>query len=90
MWTHENRSNQIGRVFVIQAIRPDADRALAKPFVSVAKYAALTREARLREILDSAFYVLTTGCPWLQLSKDFPPRSTAHEWFVRSHGSRAC
>ena len=31
-------------------------------------------------------YVLTTGCQWRALPKDFPPRSTVHDYFVDWHG----
>jgi transposase len=63
----------------------DAEWALAKPFIAVGKFATTQWEARLRAVLDAVLYVLTTGCQWRQLPKDFPPRSTVHGWFVRSH-----
>ncbi len=44
---------------------------LAKPFIVVGKYATPAWEARLRDIFDAVLYVLTTGCQWRQLPKDF-------------------
>ena len=35
-----------------------------------------------REILNAILYVLTTGCQWRALPKDFPPKSTVHDYFV--------
>ena len=35
-----------------------------------------------REVLNAVLYVLTTGCQWRQLPKDFPPRSTVHDYFM--------
>jgi putative transposase len=42
----------------------------------------------LRTILDAAFYVLKSGCPWRLLPRDFPPRDfppwkTVYDWFRR-------
>jgi putative transposase len=36
-----------------------------------------------REILDAAFYVLKSGCPWRLLPRDFPPWETVYWWFRR-------
>ena len=30
-------------------------------------------------------YVLSTGCQWRYMPKDFPPRSTVHGYFTRLH-----
>ena len=35
-----------------------------------------------REVLNAALSVLTTGCQWRMLPKDFPPKSTVHDYFV--------
>ncbi len=36
----------------------------------------------LRTILDAAFYVLKSGCPWRLLPRDyFPPWKTVYDWF---------
>lgn len=32
-------------------------------------------------MLNGVFYQLWTGCQWRGLPKDFPPRSTVHEYF---------
>lgn len=36
---------------------------------------------RDREILEGILYVLSTGCRWEELPKDFPPKSTVHYRF---------
>ena len=33
-------------------------------------------------LVNGILYVLTTGCQWRQLPKDFPPKSTTHDYFV--------
>jgi transposase len=89
MWTQENRVRHDRKGLRYPSDQTDAEWALAKPFIARGKYATPEWEARLRLILDAVLYVLTTGCQWRQLPKDFPPRSTVHEWFVRWHCSGA-
>ena len=36
----------------------------------------------LREIVNSIFYVMRSGCPWRQMPKDLPPWSTVYRWFA--------
>jgi transposase len=35
--------------------------------------------------LNAILYVLSTGCQWRALPKDFPPKSTVHDYFVEWH-----
>ena len=39
------------------------------------------REVDLREVMDAIFYILSTGCQWRALPKDFPPLSTVQYYF---------
>src|SRR3954451_9686978 len=39
------------------------------------------REVDLREIVQAIFYVLSTGCQWRSLPKEFPPYSTVQGYF---------
>lgn len=43
------------------------------------------RNTGRREILNAILYVLTTGCQWRALPKDFPPKSTVHDYFIEWH-----
>jgi transposase len=36
----------------------------------------------VKEVLNSIFYVLATGCQWSALPKDLAPKSTAHDYFI--------
>lgn len=64
----------------------DQEWAAAKPIVCVGKYATADWEKRLRDNLDAILYVLSTGCKWRQLPREFPPNSTAYAWlFLRWH-----
>jgi transposase len=85
MWTVGNRQDYERKGLRYPSDQTDEEWALARPFLAVGKYATTERETRLRDVLDAVLYVLTTGCQWRQLPKDFPPRSTVHAWFVRWH-----
>jgi transposase len=87
MWTQENRALYGREGLRYPSDQTDAEWALAKPFVAVGKYSTPEWGKRLRTMLDAVLYLLTTGCQWRQLPKDFPPRSTVNEWFVRWHCS---
>src|SRR5947199_5856201 len=39
------------------------------------------RKTARRDLVESVFYVLRTGCQWRYLPKDFPPKSTAWRYF---------
>ena len=41
------------------------------------------RRTNLRAVVDGIFYVLQNGCPWANLPKDFPPKSTVYGYFRR-------
>jgi transposase len=88
MWTAANRKAYERKGLRYESNQTDAEWALVKPFIATGKYAIPAWEARLRTVLDAILYVLTTGCQWRQLPKDFPPRSTVHDWFVRWHCDR--
>ena len=85
MWTAENRKDYDRKGLRYPSDQTDAEWTLVKPFIATGKYATAAWEHRLRAVLDGVLYVLTTGCQWRQLPKDFPPRSTVHDWFVRWH-----
>jgi transposase len=36
----------------------------------------------MRAVMDGVMYILSTGCQWRYLPKDFPSYSTVHRYFV--------
>ena len=36
----------------------------------------------MRAVMNGVMYLLSTGCQWRYLPKDFPPYSTIHHYFV--------
>ena len=41
------------------------------------------RTTELRAVVNAMLYILTTGCQWRQLPKEFPPFSTVQRFFYR-------
>lgn len=78
MWTAENR-RQYARQGRYPSDVTDEEWALAEPHLPP------QRNSDRREILNAILYVLTTGCQWRALPKDFPPKSTVHDYFVEWH-----
>lgn len=78
MWTDENRARyeRSGRY---PSDLTNEEWALVEPHLPP------ERKVKRREVLDAILYVLTTGCQWRALPKDFPPKSTVHDYFVEWH-----
>jgi transposase len=36
----------------------------------------------MRAVVNGVMYILSTGCQWRYLPKDFPAHSTVHRYFV--------
>ena len=36
----------------------------------------------MRAVMNGVMYILSTGCQWRYLPKDFPPYSTVHHYFI--------
>ncbi len=80
MWTAENlqRYEQRGKRYPIDL--SDDQWALIAPLIPPAKSGGRKRSVDLREVVNAILYVLETGCQWRALPKDFPPKSTVHDY----------
>ena len=76
MWSKKNRKCYERTGLRYPSDLTDDEFKLIEPFLPV------ERSVCRRALVDGIFYVLTTGCQWRQLPKDFPPRSTTHDYFV--------
>ena len=76
MWTTENRVRYERKGLRYPSDLTDEEYALVEPFLPP------ERSVSRRSLVNGVLYVLTTGCQWRQLPKDFPPRSTTHDYFV--------
>lgn len=79
MWTTENRGKYERKGQRYPSDVTDEEWALVEPYLPP------ERRTDRREVLNAILYVLATGCQWRQLPKDFPPKSTVHDYFVEWH-----
>ena len=82
MWTSENRRKYDRKGQRYDSDLTDDEWALVEPLLPP------ERRVSRRDVMNAILYVLTTGCQWRQLPKDFPPKSTVHDYFVDWHGDR--
>lgn len=61
----------------------DGEWAIIDPLLPPPRHLGRPREVDLREVINAIFYLLTTGCQWRALPRDFPPRSTVQGYFYR-------
>lgn len=61
----------------------DREWGLLAPFMPERSALGRPRKVELREVVNAILYILTTGCQWRALPKDFPPRSTVQGYFYR-------
>jgi transposase len=76
MWTTKNRARYERKGLRYESDLTDEEYALIEPFLPP------ERNVSRRSLVNGILYVLTTGCQWRQLPKDFPPKSTTHDYFV--------
>ena len=61
----------------------DEEWGFVAPFMPERRHLGRPRSVDLRDVLNAILYILTTGCQWRALPKDFPPRSTVQGYFYR-------
>jgi putative transposase len=61
----------------------DAEWALLEPLMPEPSGLGRPRTTDLRAVVEAILYILTTGCQWRALGKEFPPRSTVQRYFYR-------
>ena len=76
MWTAKNRAR-----YERKGLRYESDLT-DEEFALIASFLPPERSVSRRSLVNGILYVLTTGCQWRQLPKDFPPKSTTHDYFV--------
>jgi transposase len=82
MWNAEHRRAAARPSVRYPSDMNDAEWTLIAPSIPPAKRGGRGREIDVREVLNAIFYVLSTGCQWKALPKDFPPKSTVHYYFM--------
>src|SRR5215813_13019931 len=79
MWTKKNRRRYERRGLRYESDLTDEEYGLIEPFLPP------ERSISRRSLVNGILYILTTGCQWRLLPKDFPPKSTTHDYFVELH-----
>lgn len=59
----------------------DEEWELIAPHLPAAKPLGRRRKTDLRQVVDAMLYLLTTGCQWRRLPKEFPPDTTVQRFF---------
>jgi len=59
----------------------DAEWNEIVPPIAPARRGGRRREVDVRNLVNGVMYVLSTGCQWRYIPKDFPPKSTVYRYF---------
>ena len=82
MWTHENRPKYNRDHLRYPSDLTDDEWAHVELLIPPAKPGGGKRRTDMRAVMNGVMYILSTGCQWRYLPKDFPPHSTVHHYFV--------
>jgi transposase len=83
MWTQENRGKYDRRRVRYPSDLTDEEWAEVSPDIPPAKPGGNKRTVDVRNVLDGLMYLLSTGCQWGAIPKDFPPKSTIYDYMAR-------
>jgi transposase len=81
MWTEENRPRYNRDKLRYPSDLTDDEWAHVEPMIPPARRGGGKRRVDMREVVNGIMYVLSTGCQWRYVPKDFPSRSTLHRYF---------
>jgi transposase len=82
MWTNDNRAAYERKSSRYPSDLTDEEWALVAPLMPPPRRARRHPVPETRALLDAVLYVLTTGCQWRQLPKEFPSKSVVHDYFI--------
>ena len=82
MWTDKNRAKYNRDRLRYPSDLTDDEWAYVEPLIPPAKRGGGNRRTDMRAVMNGVMYILSTGCQWRSIPKDFPPRSTLHDYFT--------
>ena len=82
MWTQENRPRYNRDHLRYPSDLTDEEWAVVAPLIPPARPGGRKRDTDMRAVVNALMYILSTGCQWRALPKDFPPRGTVYNYFV--------
>jgi len=80
-WTDITRRDYARKAVRYASDLSDGEWALIAPLLPGPKPVGRPRVANLREVANAIFYMVSTGCQWRMLPKDFPPFTTVQNYF---------
>ena len=81
MWTNENRPRYNRDHLRYPSDVTDEEWAHVEPLIPKAKRGGRKREVSVREVFNGIMYILSTGCQWRYIPRDFPSKSTVYRYF---------
>lgn len=92
MWTVENRGRYNRDQLRYPSDVTEEEWAEIAPLIPAARRGGRKRSVNIREVFNGLLYVLSTGCQWRAIPKEFPPRSTIFDYFARwqADGTLGC
>jgi transposase len=81
MWTNENRSRYDRSKLRYPSDLTDLEWQFVEALIPPARRGGGKRRVNIREVVNGLMYVLSTGCQWRAIPKDFPPKSTVYGYF---------
>jgi transposase len=82
LWTDKNRAKYDRDHLRYPSDLTDDEWACVEPLIPPAKRGGGKRRTDMRAVMNGVMYILSTGCQWSYIPKDFPPRSTLHDYFT--------
>lgn len=83
MWTIENRARYNRDHLRYPSDATEEEWTEVVPLIPPARRGGRKRTVNIREVFNGLLYVLSTGCQWRAIPKEFPPRSTIFYYFGR-------
>jgi transposase len=83
MWTGENRARYNRDHLRYPSDTTDEEWTEMAPLIPPARRGGRKRTVNIREVFNGLLYVLSTGCQWRALPKEFPAPSTIFYYFGR-------
>ena len=85
LWTDKNRAKYNRDHLRYPSDLTDDEWAHVEPLIPPARRGGGKRRTNMRAVMNGVMYILSTGCQWRYIPKDFPPRSTLHDYFTWWH-----
>jgi transposase len=82
MWTSKNRGRYNRDQLRYPSDVTEEEWAVIAPLIPPARRGGRQRSVNIREVFNGVLYILSTGCQWRAIPKDFPPRSTLFHYLA--------